>query len=101
MKTPPFDRHGEPILLALDCASMLLTSACGSVGVRSPRAKITRLDGTSIDTISLTQGIEALTHSAQPHLIGRYTSFAHVTSSLEVASKVTQRARGFRVEILP
>jgi cyclophilin family peptidyl-prolyl cis-trans isomerase len=42
-----------------------------------------------------------VTLSPQPHLNGRYTIFARVTSGLEVARQVTQGARVFRVELLP
>jgi cyclophilin family peptidyl-prolyl cis-trans isomerase/HEAT repeat protein len=42
-----------------------------------------------------------VTLSPQPHLNGRYTIFARVTRGLDVARKVTQGARVFRVSVLP
>src|SRR5439155_716938 len=42
-----------------------------------------------------------VTLSPQPHLNGRYTIFAHVTRGLDVARRITQGARVYRVEVLP
>ena len=42
-----------------------------------------------------------VTLAPQPHLNGRYTIFAHVTRGLDVARRITQGARVYRVEVLP
>ena len=42
-----------------------------------------------------------ITHAPQPHLNGRYTIFAHVTTGLDVVGRVVQGDRVLRVEILP
>ena len=54
---------------------------------RFPRAKITRLDGTSIDTTALTQGIEALTRAAHVHGL--------TVTIFNRAERVYSRAFGF------
>jgi hypothetical protein len=48
-------------------ASICLIGACGAVGTRSSGATITRLDGSTIDTIALTPWIEAHTRAANVH----------------------------------
>ena len=42
-----------------------------------------------------------ITHSPQPHLNGRYTIFAHVTTGMDVVSRVVQGDRVLKVDILP
>ena len=42
-----------------------------------------------------------ITHSPQPHLNGRYTIFAHVTSGMDVVNRVVQGDRVLKVDILP
>jgi len=42
-----------------------------------------------------------VTLSPQPHLNGRYTIFARVTRGLDVARRITQGARVYRVEVGP
>jgi D-alanyl-D-alanine-carboxypeptidase/D-alanyl-D-alanine-endopeptidase len=60
-------RRPSGLRRALACASIVLIGACVAEGARPSGATITRLDGTTIDTATLTQRIEALTRAANVH----------------------------------
>src|SRR5687767_12637362 len=57
-------RHDMSMRHALAATSVLFAAACATHIARSSGAAITRLDGTAIDTTTLTQRIEALTRAA-------------------------------------
>src|SRR5688500_18815059 len=57
-------RHVMSMRYALAAASVVFVAACATHVARSSGAAITRLDGTAIDTATLTQRIEALTRAA-------------------------------------